>query len=110
MTTPAPAYSIGDVVYLESSARIGFLESYKVSNIARVRNSWLYTIDVAQKPPAEPTVMAYVDLKQTRTLYFDERELISFESALLLVKASLERKLNEANRLLHKYFPDGTES
>lgn len=108
MTTPAPKWSINDVVYLESSARIGFLESYKVTNIVRARGVWVYTIDVAQKPPAEATVMDMVDLKSTRILYFDERELISFHDALLLVKASLTTKLTKTEQLIRKYFPDGT--
>lgn len=104
----APKWQIDDLVYLEASARIGFLESYKVSNVVGSRGRWLYTINVDQKPPAEPTIGDFIDIKKTRMLWFDESELISFEEALYLVKHSLELKLNKVNVLINKYFPSGT--
>ncbi len=110
MTTPAPLWSISDIAYLISSAKIGFLEAYQITGVTRIRGRWLYTIDVAQRPPSEATVMDRVDLKNPRTMYFDERELIGYEEALLLQRAALTRKLNQANELLDKHFPDGSES
>jgi hypothetical protein len=107
-TPPAPKYGINDLVYLETSARVGFLEAYKVSNVVRSRGRWLYTISVGEKPPAETTLGGMVDLKRSEMLWFDEAELIDFHEALLLVKHSLELKLAKANALLHKYFPEGT--
>ena len=103
-------WEIDDLVYLEVSARIGFLESYKVTNIIKSRARWLYTINVEQKPPSEPTIGDFIDIKRTRMLWFDESELINFEEALLLAKSSTENKLTKINNLLHKYFPDGTET
>ena len=105
---PTPKYGINDLVYLETSARVGFLEAYKVSNLVRNRGRWLYTISVTQKPPAETTVGGMVDLKTEKTLWFDEAELIGFHEALLLVQNSLELKLSRVNALLNKYFPEGT--
>jgi len=103
-----PRWQVDDLVYLEASARIGFLESYKVSNVVSNRGRWIYTINIEQKPPAETTVMDFNDLKNTRMLWFGENELISFEDALYLVKHSLELKLNKVNALINKYFPSGT--
>ena len=57
----APRWDVGDEVYLDASARIGFLESYKVTNVVRSRQRWLYTINVEQKPPAEPTIGDFID-------------------------------------------------
>jgi hypothetical protein len=104
----APKWQIDDLVYLEASARIGFLEAYKVSNVVNSRGRWIYTINVEQKPPAEPTIGDFIDIKKNRMLWFDESELIDFHEALLLVKHSLELKLNKVNALIHKYFPSGT--
>jgi len=97
-------------VYVEASARIGFIEAYKITNIVRSRGRWIYTIDVNPKPPAEATIMDYVDVKQVKKLWFDEAELIGLEDALLLAKHSLELKLNKINQMLQKYFPSGTET
>lgn len=105
-----PKYDINDVIYLEASARIGFLEAYKVTNVVRSRSRWLYTVDVEQRPPAEPTIGGYIDIKQGRMLWFDESELTDLHTALLLAKNALELKLNNINNQLHKYFPDGTET
>jgi hypothetical protein len=110
MATTNPRWEIGDQVYLDASARIGFLESYKVTNIVRSRTRWLYTIDVEQKPPAEPTIGDFIDIKNKRMLWFDESELVDFHEALLLAQNALQLKLNKINQLLHKYFPDGTET
>ena len=106
----APRWEINELVYLDASARIGFLEAYKVTNIVKSRTRWLYTIDVEQKPPAEPTIGDFIDIKKTRMLWFDESELIDFENALLLAENALTLKLNKIVQLKHKYFPDGTET
>jgi len=109
-TTPAPTWSITDIVYLLASAKIGHLEAYQITGVTRIRGKWLYTIDVAQRLPSEATVMDMVDLKNPRTMYFDERELIGMEEAFLLVRAALTRKLNKINELIDKHFPNGSES
>jgi len=110
MAAPAPKYNLNDLVYLDASARIGFLESYRVTNVVRNRNRWVYTIDVEQNPPAEPTIGGFNDIKKHRMLWFDESELIDFEEALLLAENALELKLNKVRQMRHKYFPDGTET
>ena len=109
MSTPSPKWEMNQQVYLEASARIGFLEAYKISNIIRNRGRWLYSIDVHQKTPSETTVSDYNDLKTASTLWFDESELIGLHDALLLAKNALDLKLNKINQLLNKYFPSGSE-
>jgi hypothetical protein len=110
MAASKPNWDIGDLVYVEASAKVGFLEAYKVSNIVRARGRWLYTIDVNQKPPSEPTVMSMVDIKNTDQIFFDESELINYKDALLLMKRSLDIKTKRVNQLIKKYFPEGTET
>ncbi len=105
-----PAWGINDLVYLDTSARVGFLESYRVSNVVRSRGRWLYTIGVKEKPPAETTLGGMVDLKRSTDLWFDESELVGFHEALLLAQHSLQLKLNKIDSLLHRYFPEGTET
>jgi hypothetical protein len=106
----APTWEINDVVYLETSARIGFLEAVKVSNVVRARGRWFYTINVNQRPPAETTVGGFNDLKQGRLLFFDEAELIGLQEALLLARNSLQLKLSKINALIDQHFPEGTDS
>jgi hypothetical protein len=100
---------MNQIVYVEASARIGFLEAYKISNIVRNKGRWVYTIDVSQKPPSEPTIMDYNDIKNSKVLWFDEGELIGLHDALLLAKHALELKLTKINQLIEKYFPSGSE-
>lgn len=115
MTTPAPNWSIGDRVYLEASAKLGFLESYFVGSIQRSSAGWVYTIDVTQTPPAQTTIGDSLDLKQgkcgpVRSLYFNESELISYQEALVLAINNLETRKNKLQAIYDRQFPSGTES
>jgi hypothetical protein len=109
MAADAPKWKIGDTVYLEVSARIGFLEAYRVSGIFKIRGSWAYTIAIGPKPPAEPTIGDAIDIKRDHTLYFDERELIGLHEALLLAKDALNKKIIKIQQLLDRHFPGGTD-
>lgn len=94
----SPSYSIGDVVYLTSSAKIGFLESYKVSSIGQATaGKWVYQITLAPVPPtATMTVGDTVNHRNLKTLYFDESELMDYPTASQLQIDSLTRRLNAA--------------
>lgn len=110
MATPAPKWSVDNIVYIQASAKVGFLEAYKVSGIHRIRGRWTYSIDIMQKPPSEPSIGDMIDIKQERVMYFDENELIDFHEALLLVKNGLDSKRNKIQQMLDKYFPTGTNA
>lgn len=90
------AFKIDDVVYLRSSAQIGFLEAYKVIRIFQTRNDqYTYAIDINKRPPSAQTLGDHIDLKGVRTLYFTEDELLTFCEAETLVVQNLERRLRE---------------
>jgi hypothetical protein len=90
------AFRIDDVVYLRSSAQIGFLEAYKISGIFQLRNDrYVYTIDINRRPPSAQTLGDHIDLKRIQTLYFTEDELLTFCEAETLVVQNLERRLRE---------------
>ena len=92
-----PKYRIDDVVYLNASAKLGFLESYRVSSIHQVTaTKWVYRIAITQFAPATFTNEDAVSYKNITNLYFDEGELLSYCEASSEQIASLERKLNAA--------------
>ena len=94
----SPSYAIGDVVYLSSSAKIGFLESYKISAINQATvGKWVYQISLLPMPPtATMTVGDTVNHRNLKTLYFDESELLDYTTASQLQIDSLTRRLNAA--------------
>lgn len=96
----APIYLIDDVVYLRASAAIGFLESYKISNIQfnSGRNSWIYVIGLNYNVTGAPiTIGDNITLKggshEDKILYFTENELINFCEAAAMVESVLENRL-----------------
>lgn len=106
-----PRWNIGDLVYIQASAKLGFLESYKVDSLRKIATGWVYTIDITQKPPAETTISDSVDLKQDRCggplrhLYFNESELITMQEALILAINNLEIRKNKLQATYDKLFP-----
>jgi hypothetical protein len=87
-------FNVGDLVYLRSSAQIGFLESYRVTEVFQaVRNRWLYRVDIDQKPPSSQTVGDQIDLKSGTRLIFDEDELLVFCEAQTIIVDFLRRRL-----------------
>lgn len=93
-----PNYKIGDDVYLQSSAKVGFLEMYRISTVHQsTLNKWVYKIALGPIQPATFTVEDAINHKGLiTTLYFDESELLSYESALQYQIDALTRKLNDA--------------
>lgn len=93
----APTYSIGDLVYIVASAKIGFLESYKITGIhSKTGGKYVYQINLKERHPNEKTIGDAVDLKRSRSLFFDESELTDFCTASSLRITYLQRKLSEA--------------
>lgn len=96
MARTKPKFRINDVVYLESSAKTGRLESYKVSGIQFLgTRNWVYQFIIDQRPPAEATVGDRVDLKEGRELYFSEAELLTACEAMSIVIDTLERTIKK---------------
>lgn len=93
-----PSFSIGEVAYLSSSAKMGFLESYKISSINQITlGKWVYQITLSPVPPtATMTVGDTVNHRNIKQLYFDESELLDYATASQLQIDALTRKLNAA--------------
>jgi hypothetical protein len=103
------AFKIDDVVYLRTSAQIGFLESYKVTGIYQVRNGvFTYTININERPPSAQTVGDRIILKQPTTLYFNEDELLSYCEAQQIVVDHLRRRLASEEARLQARCPSGS--
>lgn len=91
----APRWSVGDVVYLKESAMIGFIESYKITNIAwdPQWNRWVYMVDIKHKGAESTSVIDMYDLRRSETLRFIEDDLISCVEALDLAIINLKERL-----------------
>lgn len=111
MAATAPRWNIDDIVYLQASAKLGFLEAYRVDSLKKIPTGWVYTIDITQTPPAETTISDSLDLKQgrcggpTRHLYFSEGELITMQEALILAINNLELRKNKLQAKYDQLFP-----
>ncbi len=96
MARMKPKFRINDLVYLESSARVGRLESYRVSGIQLLgTRNWIYQFIIDQRPPAEATVGDRVDLKEGTELFFSEAELLEACEAMPIVIDTLERTIRK---------------
>jgi len=92
-----PAYQIDDEVFLIASAKIGFLESYRITSIHSITaNKFAYQINIREKGPSETTVGDYINTKYSRILYFGEEELTDFCGAINLQVTNLQRRLADA--------------
>jgi hypothetical protein len=91
-----PKYKVDDIVYLRSSAVIGFLETAKISGLHTHQGQWIYTI-YAGGPTVVPN-STYGDRKSLldkTTMYFSESEFVSLCEALPMMRAHLQDRLNK---------------
>jgi hypothetical protein len=91
-----PKYKVDDIVYLRSSAVIGFLETAKISGLHTHQNQWIYTI-YAGGATVVPN-STYGDRKSLldkTTMYFSESEFQTLCEALPMVRANLQDRLNK---------------
>lgn len=94
----APAYDIGEIVYLRESAGIGHLEAVRISGVARHGNTWLYTVSTTLSNPHSASHYGdKIAAVNSKLLYFTETEFITKCEALSLSKANAERILLNLN-------------
>lgn len=95
-----PKYNVDDVVYIRASAKIGFLESYRISGITQARkNKWSYQVKFV--PYSGNTATLGDAITATGKLvvgeiYFAEEELLTLCEALDLQIENLNRRLAAA--------------
>ena len=103
-------YNIGDTVYLKSSAKRGFLESYKITGAVMLQGITQYTIDIAPKPPTPRSVGDRYNVKLPyKILYFRESELIAFCDALDLIINYHTVQLTRYQNLYDSHCATGSE-
>ncbi len=102
-STP-PVYSIGDVVYIVESAKIGNLESYKVDGILWDDRStqWAYVINLKRSgsPVGQENALGFGVRPDRYTILFREEEIVDFCSAAVMVQTHYTRKLETINALI----------
>jgi hypothetical protein len=106
-----PTYSVDDTVYLDSSARRGFLEQYKITGIIATQQSIQYTIDLAPLPPTPRTIADRYNVRlHSKQLYFSESELITFCEAIPLIISYLTTQLSRYQQLSDAHCGTGSGS
>ena len=107
----APFYRRGEVVYLRSSAEIGQLDSFKISNAKQIAaNQWVYKIDIGKRPPKhQMTGDRYDGRIPEKSILFTEGELITLCEALNIIVARLTTQLENVNAYLDSECMDPTE-
>lgn len=106
----APQWSVDDVVYLRESAAIGFLESYKITNIVwdTSYSRWLYEVDIRHRGTEPNTVIDAHNLRRVEVLTLGENDLISLGDALDLAIINTEQRLKYLRTQKEHY--DATQS
>ena len=97
----APQFAIQDVVYLTESAKVGSLESYKVSQVRQdLSGVWKYTISVPPKPPLNgPTFGDRLSLKSSLDFELEESALCTYCEAIDLALAAATARVASLTQL-----------
>jgi hypothetical protein len=97
----APLYDINQIVYLQESAALGFLEAYTIKDISYQPNGKLiYTLTTSLKQPAAvQTVGDRITGQRTLPIRFYEEDLIEYKEALEVCITNLQRQLDDLQRL-----------
>lgn len=95
-----PLYSLHDKLYLRESAAIGMLEAVSVSGISlSPTNTWLYSYNQAVGMQRAATYGDRRSMVNGNVILVDESELTDYCTALGLIKANLQQRMNEIDRL-----------
>jgi len=92
-----PLYAVGDVVYLRSSAALGFIEAVKISNVmSSAVGTWLYSIRYSTRNPGHAAAMGdRISLVHNQTVFYTEDEFVPHCTALEMAETNLEAQLNK---------------
>lgn len=96
-----PKFDIGDIIYLEESAKLGFLESYSISTVRQdADGTWIYSISVPMRPPHNN--MTYGDritLRNDIVFEIAESDIIDFCDAVDLAISTKQSELSKLQSL-----------
>ena len=110
MPASAPAFNIGQVVYLRESAALGRLEAMRISGIHMATDEWIYTITL--DGPAQRSTATFGDRVSLITgaiLTYTESEFVLLCDALALAEANAQRALDKVQAQRAALCPRGTE-
>ena len=92
----APAYEVGNILYLRESAALGFLEPVRISGVRSNHNDWIYTIQSrASEPIAPSTYGDRISQVTGQVLFFGEEEFVGRCAALRIMEAAAIANLNK---------------
>lgn len=110
MTLSAPRFSPEDIIYLVSSAKLGWLESYQVTQVRSVGSTYRYTILIKPQVPLNSlqTVGDRNNLSKSRIIELKEEDICTHCEALILARTYLENRLVEINTAISTFSCEGT--
>lgn len=105
-----PIYKVNDVVYLIESAKVGFVESYRVSEVRQdSTGAWLYKISVNPRAPiGGPTFGDRLTLKTSLDFELRESELCDYCTALNFALIAARAQVIRLEALKSTHCPDGS--
>ena len=100
-----PQFTIGDVVYLSESAKVGSLESYKIISLRQTPcGNWKYMISVPILPPTITGTMGdRVTRKQPIGFELEESVLCNLCTAVSLAEAYHTSQLSTISQIKSTY-------
>lgn len=106
----ANKFTLGSLVYLTSSAGIGFLESFKILGLRQGSDGlWYYKFGVPQRPPtAVGTLGDRITKKQSYDFELCESEVLVLCDALVLAEGYLQNQLTKIQAIKAQYCDIGT--
>ncbi|MDP1712585.1 MAG: hypothetical protein Q8K86_09020 [Candidatus Nanopelagicaceae bacterium] len=104
-----PRYAVGDQVFLKTSAALGFMEPYFISQVMTRGAGWQYMVSIRKKPNQSPTVGDVVDLRYQQPFVIDESDLVDPCDASTLVVNVLRSRLVRAEAV-HDSLCEGSGS
>ena len=103
-----PLYKNNDVVYLKESAALGFLEAVRISGVARINSTWLYTVYAGRMGAIAPSHFGdRISLTEANILNFTEDEFVNECEALTLSEANLQNQYDKVKAQKESKYPSG---
>lgn len=110
MTLSAPRFSPEDIIYIVASAKLGWLESYQVTQVRSVGSTYRYTILIKPKTSSNllQTVGDRNNLSKYRIIELKEEDICTQCEALILARTYLENRLAEINSSISSFGCEGS--
>jgi len=95
-----PQYQVDDIVYLIESAKVGFIESYRISGVRQNEAGvWMYLVAVSPRSTAGSTYGDRITLQQNLDFELVESELCAYCDAVNLALAAVQANVSRLQAL-----------